>query len=143
MNISRISSGDPMPSARTRIALVGDFNRQVLAHLAIEKCFALAREAGSIWVEPVWVATEDIIEGDERIFRNFRGIWCVPASPYRNTAVALWAIQYARSRPVPFLGTCGGFQHAVLEYARNVLGLKQAGHAEITPHSALPLINPL
>jgi CTP synthase (UTP-ammonia lyase) len=133
----------PIPSARVRIALVGDFNRDVLAHLAIEKCFALSRHGGSTLVEPVWVATEDVIEGDERIFREFQGIWCVPASPYRNTAGALWAIRYARTRPLPFLGTCGGFQHAMLEYARNVLGLKNAGHAETRPDSTLPLVSKL
>jgi CTP synthase (UTP-ammonia lyase) len=44
---------------------------------------------------------------------------------------------------VPFLGTCGGFQHAVIEYARDVLGLKDADHAESNPHAALPLMVPL
>jgi CTP synthase (UTP-ammonia lyase) len=133
----------PIALAQARIALVGDFSRDVLSHLAIEKCFALSRQGGSTLVEPVWVPTQDIIEGDERIFREFQGIWCVPASPYRNTAGALSAIKYARTRPLPFLGTCGGFQHAMLEYARNVLGLKNAGHAEITPDSTLPLVSRL
>ena len=133
----------PIALALARIALVGDFRRDVLSHLAIEKCFALSRQGGSTLAEPVWVATEDIIEGDERIFREFQGIWCVPASPYRNTAGALSAIKYARTRSLPFLGTCGGFQHAMLEYARNVLGLKNAGHTEITPDSALPLVSRL
>jgi CTP synthase (UTP-ammonia lyase) len=53
----------------------------------------------------------------------------------------LWAIQYARTHSVPFLGTCGGYQHALLEYARNVLGLKAAGHTEFELATPLPLLD--
>jgi CTP synthase (UTP-ammonia lyase) len=56
---------------------------------------------------------------------------------------ALLAIRFAREHGVPFLGTCGGFQHAVIEYARNVLGLKDAGHAESNPDATLPIMVPL
>jgi CTP synthase (UTP-ammonia lyase) len=70
-------------------------------------------------------------------------VWCVPATPYKSTAGALCAIQYARTRPLPFLGTCGGFQHALLEYARHVVGLADADHAELNPNAALPLLNKL
>ena len=129
-----------MPNNRSRIALVGDFNPPVLAHRAIDTCFTLARASGSPPVEPVWVATEKVAPGDAGIFEGYRAIWCVPASPYRNTDGALWAIRYARENKVPFLGTCGGFQHAVLEYARNVLGLKTAAHAETEPTAPLLLL---
>ena len=43
----------------------------------------------------------------------------------------------------PFLGTCGGFQHAIIEYARNVLGWADAEHAETAPDAARPVITPL
>src|SRR3989442_7820144 len=119
----RMHPNGPIALALARIALVGDFRRDVLSHLAIEKCFALSRQGGSTLIEPVCVATEDIIEGDERIFREFQGIWCVPARPYRNTAGALSAITYARTRPRPFLGTCGRFLHARLGYGRHVIPL--------------------
>ena len=68
-------------------------------------------------------------------------MWCVPASPYRSTEGALFAIEYARTHLVPFLGTCGGYQHALLEFARNVLKLKDAGHAENHPSTSLPLLH--
>ena len=73
----------------------------------------------------------------------FDGVWCVPASPYANTEGALNAIRVAREHRIPFLGTCGGFQHAVIEYARNVLGWTAADHAEVNPQAALALIAPL
>jgi CTP synthase (UTP-ammonia lyase) len=74
---------------------------------------------------------------------EFDGIWCVPNSPYAYTDGALWAIEWARTRRVPFLGTCGGFQHALLEFARHVLGRDSAAHAELDPDATFPLIAPL
>ena len=70
-------------------------------------------------------------------------MWCVPGSPYESEAGAIEAIRFARVSGIPFLGTCGGCQHAILEYARNVLGLQDAAHAESNPTAVLPLIAPL
>jgi len=92
-------------------------------------------------VQGTWVATPDI--GDGASLRTFDGIWCVPASPYRDMAGALSAIRFARERQVSFLGTCGGFQHALLEYARNHLGWADAEHAETAPESENAIITPL
>ena len=66
----------------------------------------------------------------------------MPASPYQNEQGALSAIRYARENQRPFLGTCGGFQHAILEYARNVLGWQDAAHAE-TASEGRWVISPL
>jgi CTP synthase (UTP-ammonia lyase) len=56
---------------------------------------------------------------------------------------ALRAIRFAREQGRPFLGTCGGFQHAIIEYARNVLGWADAEHAETAPDATRPVITPL
>jgi CTP synthase (UTP-ammonia lyase) len=88
----------------------------------------------------VWIATQRIVPGDASAFGNFHGIWVAPGSPYQNTEGALWAITHARTSQTPFLGTCGGVQHALLEYARDVLGLKEADHAESNPGTAFPLL---
>jgi CTP synthase (UTP-ammonia lyase) len=53
------------------------------------------------------------------------------------------AIRFAREQGYPFLGTCGGFQHALIEYARSVLGLTDAEHAETNPDAKDPFIAPL
>ena len=83
--------------------------------------------------------TEEIVAAT-RVF-GFSGLWCVPTSPYRSMEGALLAIRYARESGVPFLGTCGGFQHAVIEYARNVLGWADAEHAETAPDAARAVIS--
>src|SRR5512143_1919603 len=124
-----------------RIALVGDYNRDVTAHQAIPRALALAQEATGVAVAPVWVSTEQA--GAEVTLREFGAVWCVPASPYRSTAGALAAIRLARTTPLPFLGTCGGFQHALLEYARAVLGWQDAAHAELDPAATRAVIAPL
>jgi len=124
-----------------RIALVGDYDEGVPAHQAIP--VALDRVAGEtgIVVEFHWLPTPEV--GDGAGLQAFDGIWCVPASPYRDMNGALTAIRYARENQVPFLGTCGGFQHALLEYARNYLGWSDAEHAETAPDSARAIITPL
>src|SRR5689334_15979695 len=58
-------------------------------------------------------------------------------------AGALRAIRHARENGVPFLGTCGGFQHAVIEYAQAVLGWRDATHAETTPDAGRNVISAL
>src|SRR5271156_2604593 len=128
---------------RTRIALIGDYDSEKIAHQAIAKCFTLARGTFRPDIKPCWLATKDGGPADERTLSTFQGIWCVPGSPYANVDGALWAITYARTRRIPFLGTCGGVQHALLEYARNVLGLKDADHAEINPGTSFPLLQRL
>jgi CTP synthase (UTP-ammonia lyase) len=56
---------------------------------------------------------------------------------------ALAGIRYARENGVPFIGTCGGFQHLVIEYARSVMGFKEAEHAESSPEASCLFITPL
>jgi CTP synthase (UTP-ammonia lyase) len=88
-----------------------------------------------------WIPTDEITS-DDRV-SAYDALWCVPASPYRSTEGALRAIRFARVGGRPFLGTCGGFQHAVLEYARSVLGWADAEHAETAPGAGLLVVTPL
>jgi CTP synthase (UTP-ammonia lyase) len=125
----------------TRIGLVGDYNADVPAHQAIPRALALAESTLGVPLEFRWLPTETI-ESDAALL-PFDALWCVPASPYRGMEGALRAIRFAREGPRPFLGTCGGFQHAVVEYARNVLGWADAEHAETAPDAARPVIVPL
>lgn len=121
-----------------RIALVGDFNPEVTAHQAIPKALALA--AGGADVQPEWLGTESALRAD---LEDYAGFWCVPASPYRSADGALRVIRFARENDQPFLGTCGGCQHAVLEFARNVLNIPAAGHKESDPATSEPVITNL
>lgn len=124
-----------------RIALIGDFDRTVVAHRAIPQAIGLVAAATGLEVTGEWLPTDSIAADDP--LDTFDGFWCVPASPYRSTEGALRAIQFAREHSRPFLGTCGGFQHAMLEYARSVLGWSQAEHAETAPDADQLVVTPL
>ncbi|PRP69451.1 hypothetical protein BUE93_16865 [Chromobacterium amazonense] len=124
-----------------RIALVGDYRADVPAHQAIPQALQLAAQSLDLPVDAQWLATDSLTATEQ--LACFDGIWCVPASPYRNMEGALLAIRHARERNLPFLGTCGGFQHAVIEYARNALGWADAEHAETAPDAARAVISPL
>lgn len=123
-------TNDATPSRPARIALVGDRSPHVLAHDRIPP--ALARSAAALGlgpdaVDPYWIGSDQVADVPD--LAGFDGIWVVPGSPYADRDGALAAIRTARTAGIPFLGTCGGFQHAVLEYARSVLGL-DVDHAE-------------
>src|SRR5438309_3366790 len=116
---------------RLKLGLVGDYDANVTAHRAIPIALANAAQLVNADVDAVWLRTSDI--ADDAPFAELNGIWCVPASPYASMGGALRAIRFAREHNVPFLGTCGGFQHTVLEYARNVMGFTEAEHEETAP----------
>lgn len=124
-----------------RLALVGDFNPEITAHRAINE--SAKRFAGTRLLALDWIGTEKLVAGNDALLSAVDGIWCVPASPYRSMDGALRAIECARTRLIPFLGTCGGYQHALLEFARNVPGLTAADHQESLPQAAFPLLTPL
>ncbi|MFJ3009089.1 CTP synthase [Pseudomonas fluorescens] len=123
------------------IALIGDHDPQVTAHQAIPVALGLIAEQSGRDVQFAWLPTEQI-HADAPL-QNFDGFWCVPASPYKSEAGALRAIRFAREQQRPFLGTCGGFQHAVLEFSRNVLGWADAEHGETSPDSQRAVLTPL
>ncbi len=122
------------------IGLLGDFDEAVTAHKAIPLALQLAADELEVNIEYQWLHSQDI---EIRQLEEYSCLWCVPASPYENTDNVLEAIKFAREQDVPFLGTCGGYQHAALEFARNVLGFSEAGNSEITPDSSMPVISGL
>lgn len=125
------------------LLLIGDRDDSILAHQMIPRAVALAAEQLEIEVDLEWIPTISIHNADRIASQLPHAIWCVPGSPYANMDGALTAIQFARTRNIPFLGTCGGFQHALIEYARNVLGIDEADHAESNPNTSMPVIHKL
>jgi CTP synthase len=121
-----------------KLALVGDYNPEVIAHGAIPKALQLAVFATGRKIEWAWIGTEEITDS-ARDLAGYSGVWCVPASPYKNMTGALAAIRHARENRLPFLGTCGGFQHALIESARNVAGLTRADHEESPQDTSNPI----
>lgn len=100
----------------------------------------LAR-AGGEPIEIYWLHSSSIMVPED--VGGFDGIWVIPGSPYQHRDGVLAAIESARTTGIPFLGTCGGFQHLLLELARNVCGLVGVEHGEEQPGASELLIVPL
>lgn len=126
-----------------RIALTGEYNDGYVAHRAIPRALALAAAAIGCRVEARWVPTTELLPEPGSVLQSFDAHWCVPGSPYASTEGALAGIADSRRRRRPFLGTCGGFQHAVLELARNAAGIADAAHAESDPAAPTLVVTPL
>jgi CTP synthase (UTP-ammonia lyase) len=120
---------------------VGDRDDSKVAHRAIPVALAASAQVLALDIAVEWVPTDAI--ADVRHVAPFDAFWVAPGSPYRSLDGALIAIRHARASGVPFLGSCGGFQHAILEYARHVLGWADAQHAESVPGVGRPVISAL
>ena len=129
-------------SSPTLLALVGDYSPDVPAHRAIPRALELAGAATGREVSWRWFHTNEIHDAP-RDLASCAAVWVVPASPYANMCGALDAIRWARETGRPFLGTCGGFQHALIEFARNVAGLTDADHAESNERAETSVVTPL
>jgi len=118
------------------IALVGDRSQTVRAHARIPMLVDALRRRETLVLDPYWIASEEA----EGALDGFDGIWLVPGSPYASAEGAIAAARTARERGIPFLGTCGGFQHAVLMLARDICRIDDAAHAEYGPDGELVIV---
>lgn len=123
-----------------RIGIVGDFDAAYPPHAATNTALAHVTAAG-FSVEARWFPTPSL--ESPAALHGLHGVWVAPGSPYKSLLGALSAIRYAREQSIPLLGTCGGFQHIVIEYARHVLGFADAAHAEYDPYASTLFISRL
>jgi CTP synthase (UTP-ammonia lyase) len=107
------------------LALVGDRSPSVRAHGRIPLLIDALRRRDGLVLDPYWIPSTEAED-----LTGFDGIWVVPGSPYEDPDKVVDAIKVAREQEIPFLGTCGGFQHAILELARDLAGIEGASHAE-------------
>ncbi|OAI15345.1 MULTISPECIES: glutamine amidotransferase-related protein [Methylomonas] len=123
------------------IALLGEYTPTFPPHLSTNAAIEHARAALlELDVNADWISTADL---DHTLFKRYSGIWIAPGSPYKDMDKTLAAIRHARENNIPCFGTCGGFQHMIIEYARNVLGFKDAQHAEYDPYASTLFISQL
>jgi CTP synthase (UTP-ammonia lyase) len=127
---------------RIRVAVIGDFDEGYPPHTATNA--AVSHSAGHLGLDAqvTWLPTESL-GGDLDPVAAADALWCAPGSPYRDLAGALAALRFGRENAVPTLGTCGGCQHIILEYARNVLGFNDAQHAEYDPYASRLFVSEL
>jgi CTP synthase (UTP-ammonia lyase) len=126
-----------------KLAIIGDFNPTSKTHLATNTAIEHAKKYLNIELDTDWISTDSIIPNLDRITETYQSFWIAPGSPYKSMTGALEIIKYARLNNIPVLGTCGGFQHMAIEFARNVLGVTDAEHAEYDPYASKLVVTPL
>src|SRR5579859_3770842 len=107
-----------------RIVILGDFNPEFRSHHATNDSLQHAARKLQLQVESAWVPTPSLLEPNAAAtLDSFDGLWGAPGSPFKSFDGMLKGIEFARVHDRPYLGTCAGFQYALIECARNVLGV--------------------
>lgn len=123
-----------------KLAIIGEYNPDFEPHVQTNAAIAHAASALGLDVQSVWMSTADL---QIPHLSAFHAIWFAPGSPYRDLNRTLDAIRFARAHDVATLGTCGGYQHMVIEFARNVMGIRDAQHAEYDPYASRVIVSRL
>ena len=119
-----------------KIALCGKYVQLHDAYLSVAEALAHAGYENVAKIEIVWTDTEEIEKGDLRkLFAGVDGIIVPGGFGSRGVEGKILAAKYARENNIPYLGICLGMQTAVIEYARDVLGYKDANSSEFDPQS--------
>ena len=122
------------------VALVGKYGLED-AYISIHESLKHAGLEKQVAVEREWVHAENLADGYDGSLDHVDGVVVPGGFGSRGTEGKIEAIRYARENDLPFLGLCLGFQMAVVEFARNVLGLAGAHSAELDPETPHPVID--
>ncbi|MCD8072707.1 MAG: CTP synthase, partial [Alistipes sp.] len=131
------------PKRTVSIALVGKYTELPDAYKSIVESFIHAGAANHVKVKLHYINSEKInTETIEKSLSGMCGILVAPGFGNRGIEGKIAAVKYAREKGVPFLGICLGMQCAVIEFARNVLGITDANSTEMasTPNPVIDLM---
>lgn len=130
------------PKYHSRIALVGKYVELADSYISINESFKHAGAQNNCRVEVEFVHSEHITpENYRECLREFNGILVAPGFGDRGIEGKILAVRFAREENVPFLGICLGMQCAVIEFARNVLGIEKAHSTEMVIKTPDPVID--
>ena len=128
------------PTDEVSVALVGKYALED-AYISIHEALKHAGLERNVEVNVLWVDSDEMADDHRERLREADGVVVPGGFGSRGTKGKLAAITYARENNVPYLGLCLGFQLAVVEYARNVLGKRDAHSSEIDPDTQHPVID--
>ena len=123
------------------IGIIGDFNPEKPSHIATDAALKHAADFLSLDLRPEWLGTGNLRRKSVKdTIVQYQGLFAAPGTPYFFADGAIKGIRLAREMNIPFLGTCGGYQYTLLEFARNVAGMTNAVHTELTRQADMPLL---
>lgn len=130
------------PSDTVRIGLVGKYVELHDAYKSIAESFIHAGAENECKVKLEWIQSETLVDEHHcaDVLRELDGVLVAPGFGERGIDGKINAVRFARENGIPFLGICLGMQMAVIEYARNVLGLEEAHSTEMNPETQVAVI---
>ncbi|NLW23239.1 MAG: CTP synthase [Tissierellia bacterium] len=130
------------PKDTVTVALVGKYIELKDAYLSVAEALRHGGIANEVEVKIKWIHAEDVEEGNsEELFDGVHGILVPGGFGDRGSQGKIAATKYARENNIPYFGLCMGMQMAVIEFARNVVGLKEANSTELDPNTPYPVID--
>jgi CTP synthase len=129
------------PKFEISVGLVGKYVELKDSYKSIAEAFIHAGVANEIKVNVKWISSETAEDSIEESLAGLDGILVAPGFGERGIQGKINAVRYARENNIPFLGICLGMQCAVIEFARNVVGLKDAHSFEMNPETTYPVID--
>ncbi|BAN90475.1 CTP synthase [Aeropyrum camini] len=131
-------------SRRVRIAMVGKYTKLRDSYISIVEAVKHASAYEGVKPDLLWVESTDIERGEvdvDRVFEEADAAVVLPGFGVRGVEGKIEAIRRFREGRKPLLGICFGMQLSVVEYARNVLGLREAHTTEVNPHTPHPVVD--
>jgi CTP synthase len=130
------------PKNKIKIGLIGKYVELKDAYKSISEAFIHAGAANEVKVKIQWIHSEELtLKNIPKKLDGLDGILVAPGFGHRGTEGKIDAVRYAREKKIPFLGICLGMQMAVIEFAKNVVGIKDAGSLEMDENCPNPVIN--
>jgi CTP synthase len=129
------------PKFEISVGLVGKYVELKDSYKSIAEAFIHAGVANEIKVNVKWISSETAEDNIEEYLSGLDGILVAPGFGERGIQGKINAVKYARENNIPFLGICLGMQCAVIEFARNVVGLDDAHSFEMNPETTFPVID--
>lgn len=130
------------PTSEVKIGLIGKYVELTDAYKSIRESFVHAGSVNECHVDLISIHSEHINEQNvSHLLGGLDGILVAPGFGARGIDGKILAIKYARENNLPFFGICLGLQCAMVEFARNVLGLKDAHTTEVNPATADPVVD--
>ncbi|MEM2674440.1 MAG: CTP synthase [Candidatus Hadarchaeales archaeon] len=129
------------PSRFIKVGMVGKYVRFTDTYLSIYEALRHAAAKNGVGLEVKWVSAEQLEGGTLELLEGCQGVVIPGGFGARGAEGKILAIKWARERGVPLLGLCFGFQLAVVEFARNVVGLEGANSVEVDPSTPHPVVD--
>jgi CTP synthase len=127
---------------KAKVGITGKYASLRDAYASIEKAVEHCGAHLDAAIDLEWIDTTKMEPGDvPGVLGQFDGVIVPGGFGHRGTEVKIECVRYCREQLLPYLGICLGFQMAVVEFARNVVGLKSAGSTEFDPSSSSPVID--